>query len=116
MDFNRRNFLTLLPVAILAGCTKTNSQPEPKDHRQECQMCGAIWFITPDDPSEVIPPTVEWCFHDGTYCQVGLKLLIEQQRNDETQEPSERMIEHCRECQGCRCATFTPSEWAEINR
>jgi len=82
---------------------------------QKCDMCGAQWWITPvENPDEVVPPTVEWCFHDGAYCKDGFAMIMEQHEKGESQELERRWLNHCLSCKGCRCAAFEPEEWRKI--
>lgn len=99
-------FLTL---SLLTGCNSKQTT-----FNQRCLMCGAEWTIEPLDNKEV-PPTIEWCFHDGKLCEIGLDLVKEQLKNGESEGLEKRFIDHCKVCTGCRCASFTPEEWAAAN-
>ena len=77
-------------------------------------MCGSKWLVTPLDPNCEVPPTVDWCFHDGSYCEVGFGMILDASKNGETPERMRQWLNHCLECQGCRCAAFSPEEWTEI--
>jgi len=111
----------VLPFIVLfIGCgTVDDAKPEPKPQRtewsQKCDMCGAQWWITPvENPDEVVPPTVEWCFHDGAYCEDGFAMIMEQHGKGESQELKRRWLNHCLACKGCRCAAFDPDEWRKV--
>ena len=106
-------------IALFIGCVSVDdAKPEPEPQRKEwpqtCEMCGVEWLVTPNDPSEAVPPTVEWCFHDGVYCEVGLEIMIESQKNGETDELNRRWLNHCLTCRGCRCAAFDPDDWRKV--
>ena len=102
-------FGTLL-LLILIGCSpappiRVAYQP------QTCLKCGAEFDVLPANPSDVVPSTIEWCFHDGKLCHEGLDLIIEgMNKGDDTS-----FLEHCKKCEGCKCATFTPEEWSRLN-
>lgn len=103
-------------IVLLVGCTsyKPEAKP-PREYPQKCEMCGSEWMITPvRNPDEVIPPTVEWCFNDGRYCSFGLDMVIEANADGDSDDLNKRFIRHCLECQGCRCASYSPSEWRHI--
>lgn len=81
-------------------------KPPVKVYTQICEKCGAEWQVIPS--GEKVPPaTVPWCFHDGAYCDEGLRLVISPGSRDE-------FIAHCLTCESCRC-TFTPEQWREIS-
>ena len=111
----------VLPFIVLfIGCgTVDDAKPEPRPKRKEwsqkCDMCGAQWWITPvENPDEVVPPTVEWCFHDGAYCKDGFAMIMEQHEKGESPELERRWLNHCLSCKGCRYAAFEPDEWRKI--
>lgn len=81
---------------------------------QTCDMCGSEWLVTPyKNPDERMPPTVEWCFNDGAYCEEGLELIINSEGT--SGDESERLfLNHCLTCQGCRRAAFSPKRWHAI--
>lgn len=98
-----------LLLMLSLGCNQSKTI-----YNQRCLMCGAEWTIEPLDGKSV-PPTIEWCFHDGKLCEVGFELVKEQLKNGESEGLEKRLIDHCRVCAGCRCASFTPEEWANAN-
>lgn len=115
----KRRYVVLPLIALFIGCVPLdNVKPEPKPQRKEwpqtCEMCGAKWLVTPNDPGETVPPTVEWCFHDGQYCEIGFAMIVEQQKNGQSDNLERRWLNHCLSCKGCRCAAFDPDEWRKI--
>ena len=108
-----KNHHLLILIITLIGCTPVNNT-KPKEWPQKCQTCGTEWLITPNNPNETIPPTIEWCFHDGKYCETGLTIIIKQSKNKQSNELNNQFINHCLECKGCRYAAFNPEEWKKI--
>jgi hypothetical protein len=106
----------VLPFIVLfIGCGKVEPMPQRKEWPQKCEMCGAEWIVMPvDNPNETVPPTVEWCFHDGSYCADGFAMIVEQGKTVESSELERRWLNHCLSCKGCRCAAFKPDEWRKI--
>ena len=101
---------------VLAACSaerevvnETDIGPYVTYTTQTCERCGTIFDVLALDGQE-IPPTIEWCFHDGGYCEAGLAMLTQ----SEGQNSSE-FIDHCYKCDGCRMAAFTPKQWNELN-
>ena len=116
---NEKLLSLLLSTVTFIGCTAVDdAKPEPKPQRKEypqaCEMCGAEWVVMPNDPSETVPGTVEWCFHDGAYCEQGFAMIIEQEKNGPSDELERRWLNHCLSCKGCRCAAFEPDEWRKV--
>ena len=106
-------------IALFIGCGLVDdAKPEPKPQRKEwpqtCEMCGAEWLVTPNNATETVPPTVEWCFYDGQYCETGFTMIVEQQKNGQSDNLERRWLNHCLACKGCRCAAFNPDEWRKI--
>lgn len=108
-------YLILLLAMLLMGCG--TEKPEHPDNFttfiQTCEECGEKWEVLSKSP---VPPTVEWCFYDGNYCQEGIKIMAEVIRNEipEVEKKLEiKFIEHCKTCKGCKFATFTPKSWKE---
>jgi hypothetical protein len=109
-------------VALFIGClsvddAKPKPRPQRKEWPQKCEMCGAEWLVVPvENPDEVIPPTVEWCFNDGHYCEVGFQLILKKNHVlvAELNDIERQFLNHCLSCQGCRCAAFKPHEWRKI--
>lgn len=109
----------ILSLTLLIGCfpseaVKTDPKPQQEWQPQKCEMCGSEWVVMPNDPQEKVPPTVEWCFNDGSYCVEGFHMLTEQVENGMSPELERRWLKHCMECRGCRCAAFDPEEWQKI--
>lgn len=110
----------VLPVfALIIGCmpdgdARPGQKPQRKEWPQVCEMCGTEWMVIPNDPDEAVPPTVEWCFHDGQYCEVGFAMMIEKAKDGESADLERRLINHCLTCKGCRCAAFSPEEWRKV--
>ena len=109
----KRHYLVLPFISLFGGCLSETPEPS-KEWPQTCEMCGAEWLVTPNDPSEQVPPTIEWCFHDGDFCQVGFAMIQEQATDGQPDELERRFLNHCLSCQGCRCAAFDPDEWRKI--
>lgn len=112
---------TLLGIATIIGCssaddvkTDTVVVVHRKQWPQKCEMCGAEWIVVPNDPSEPVPPTVEWCFNDGSYCEEGFEIILDQLKNGRSEELDRRWLNHCLKCKSCRCAAFTPEKWHKI--
>ena len=106
-----RNSVIVLSCLLALGCSSVE-KPQPREWPQTCLMCGATYTVTPvRDPNKKIPPTVEWCFNDGAYCDVGFELVMRQL--DEVPEIRRKLVNHCLECKGCRCAAFDPEDWKE---
>lgn len=104
-------------IAFFIGCSSVDvakPKPQRKEWPQKCELCGAEWLVMPNDPSEVVPPTVEWCFHDGSYCQEGFSMIVQQAKNGKSDESERQWFNHCLTCKGCRCAAFEPDEWQKI--
>lgn len=109
---NLRKLYFSFLVAMALGCTSVSqvAKPERREWPQKCEMCGSTWLVTPDDPRKKVPPTVEWCFKDGSYCEVGLQMIIDQTSGDISVK-EQQWVDHCLTCSGCRCASFDPDEW-----
>ena len=117
MTSAKTTVFVLVLAAMVLGCTRGKpgpAKPARQEWPQKCEMCGAEWRVTPDDPNEAVPPTVEWCFHDGSYCDVGLDMMIDAGKNGKTSERERQWLNHCLACKGCRCAAFDPDEWRKI--
>ena len=110
----------ILIVALCVGCTSVEQAPEkpkPREWPQTCEMCGATLTVTPvRNPDEKIPPTVEWCFNDGAYCDEGLGLMLKANHVmlDDLLATKREFLKHCMKCKGCRCASFDPDDWKKI--
>lgn len=94
----------------------SSSKLQTKEWPQKCELCGAEWTITPLDPNEVVPPTIAWCFNDGSYCDEGLVLMLKENHVllDELLETKREFLRHCIKCKGCRYAAFDPDEWRKV--
>ncbi len=118
MIVQKRRFTVLSFIAVLIGCgatDETKPESQTKEWSQKCDMCGTQWVVTPvGNPDEVVPPTVEWCFRDGVYCEEGFAMIMDQHKKGGSQELERRWLNHCLSCKGCRCAAFEPDEWRKI--
>lgn len=85
---------------------RSDSKPYWNEHPQRCEICGSEWLVTSLDGSPV-PPTTEWCFYCGFYCEEGIGLVVRTQDSATHAE----LVTHCRECIDCRRAAFTPEQW-----
>lgn len=100
--------------------TKPGPQPEQRPaavklYTQRCERCGTVWTVQPINPNSPVPPeTIEWCYHDGGYCEVGLKIIVEAHRNGRTATDERAWLNHCLTCESCRMASFTPEGWRKI--
>lgn len=106
-------------VALLFACSGGAVRPKPsvagvKEWPQRCEMCGAEWLVVPVASTDEVPPTVEWCYLDGMYCDVGIGIVAEEAKHGKTRELEKRFLSHCLECKGCRYSAFEPDEWHAI--
>lgn len=103
-------------ITMALGCESVGPVDKPvrREWPQKCEMCGASWLVTPSKLGETVPPTVEWCFNDGSYCDIGLDMIIDAGKNGETPEGKRKWLNHCIGCKGCRCAAFDPDEWRKV--
>jgi len=105
-------------ILLFTGCQKTDppkpTAPERREYPQTCEMCGAKWLVTPNNPNDTVSPTIEWCFHDGHYCEIGFAMILDAEKNGQTNEKNRQWLNHCLTCQGCRCAAYDPAEWKKI--
>jgi|694.fasta_scaffold26353_5 hypothetical protein len=85
-------------IATLMGCNSSHFVSI-----QTCQMCGAQFEV---QSNEKQPSTIEWCFYDGAYCDIGLDTMFNSDQ--------EAFIKHCENCVGCRCAAYTPESWKAL--
>lgn len=110
--------VTSLIFIVLVFAFPHESKPTDngrKEWPQRCLMCGREYIVTPvKNPNEVIPPTVEWCFDDGQICSVGFEMIMDQAEFGPSQERERQWLNHCLECQGCRCAGFKPDQWKKV--
>jgi hypothetical protein len=110
----------VLLCTLLLGCNKPPEEKpsnQRKEWPQKCEMCGAKWLVTPvERPDEAVPPTVEWCFYDGSYCEVGFQLILKANHvlASELRSVEREFLNHCLSCRGCRRAVFSPQEWREF--
>ena len=113
---NRKIYALTVFVVLLTGCKSVEpTKPQPTEWPQTCEMCGAEWLVTPiENPDEQVPPTVEWCFHDGAYCGEGLDMIIKSETEGGSEDLERQFLNHCLSCKGCRCAAFSPDEWNKI--
>lgn len=112
-------FSLILSLLLMVGCDEPAGPVELNDGSGRkswpvtCEMCGHGWQVIPNNPEEVVPPTIEWCFDDGGYCQNGVDLLIEATDSHSDKSPEAKaFFSHCKICVGCKCAAFTPDRWA----
>jgi hypothetical protein len=104
---------------LLSGCEATVPAP-PRDYWminqvQKCEMCGSTYIVN----SKVKEPaTSEWCFDDGVPCWEGLRILAQFDMNKTPKDAyaQSKWIEHCKDCVGCKCSTFSPEEWHDITK
>jgi hypothetical protein len=107
----------MLGLAMLVLCNVDTSRPKQERRSndakpawnevpQVCENCGREWLVTSLDGSPV-PPTIEWCFHCGFYCEEGIGLAV---RSTDAATHAE-LVNHCRTCVDCRRAAFTPEQW-----
>ncbi len=104
----------LLLSLLLIGCSKIENRPAKKDtlwFPQTCLKCGSKYDVCPTDPKRKVSPTVEWCFNDGAYCETGFVLLQDILREHPINGADVRFVDHCRVCDGCKCAAYEPHEW-----
>lgn len=110
----------MLGLAMVVLCNVDTNRPkqERRDNDakpawnevpQVCENCGKEWLVTSLDGSPV-PAKTAWCFYCGFYCETGIGLAI--RANDS--ESKAALVAHCRECDECKHAAFTPEEWAEV--
>ena len=110
----------IILLSLFVGCYTSDPTPKKavqrKEWPQKCEMCGSEWLVTPNNPNEIVPSTVEWCFNDGNYCETGFQLILK--RNHvllfELKDVELEFLNHCLNCKGCRCAAFDPDEWHKI--
>lgn len=88
---------------------KHDAKPAWNEFEQVCENCGQEWLVTPLD-GKPVPTKVAWCFYCGFYCETGIGLAI--RANDD--ESKAALVAHCRECNDCKYAAFTPEQWAEV--
>lgn len=104
----------LAMLSVLCGCQQAiEVKPIRKQWDQACEKCGRQFTVERLDGGEV-PPTTEWCFFDGSYCEEGLAMVIDVVENGESPERTKAFIDHCRQCFGCRAAAYDPDEWHAI--
>ena len=105
--------IVLLSILLL-GCN-TVEQPKPKNQwwHQSCDKCGRDWYIYLPNGGKIPPKTIEWCFSDGDYCETGFKMVIQSVKNKED-FPTDEFVKHCKKCEGCKCAFFTPKSWNSV--
>lgn len=104
----------LLLSLLLIGCTRIDNRPAQKGMQwfpQTCLKCGSEFDVSPVDPKSEVSRTVEWCFNDGAYCDAGLVLLQDIMSEHPIDGADIRFVEHCKACEGCKCAAYEPEEW-----
>ncbi len=107
--------LLLLLVILLTSCKAPSTlKPLRPEILQTCQTCNTKWLVTPINPNTVIPPTIEWCYLDGNYCEIGFEMIKEAIRNNEDLDNNHNWLNHCLKCSNCRMAYFSPKEWKEV--
>lgn len=77
---------------------------------QRCESCGEMWLVIAKE-GEAVPERIEWCPFDGKNCEDGLRIYL--QAFDA--EGEKKVVEHCRSCEGCRKAFYSPSQWREVS-
>lgn len=82
----------------------------PKSYIQVCQTCGEEWEVTPLRPDQEVRPTVEWCLHDGAFCEQGFNLYVRSEGNLIDRD----FLNHSLQCRGCRYAAYSPEKWNYI--
>lgn len=110
-------FRLLVVAMLLIGCSKIDNRPSQKGMQwfpQTCLKCGSTFDVCPVDPAKAVPRTVEWCFNDGAYCETGLELLQPHLIGEESSDSNNRFIDHCKTCDGCKCAAFEPEDWRRL--
>lgn len=82
---------------------------------ETCLKCGTTYDVMSREP---VPEhsTIDWCFNDGNLCEVGFELIKEQLRDGESEALNHKVFEHCKVCEGCRYASYTPEKWRSANR
>ena len=108
------SYLFAISAKSIGDDTHNEKDSQQKNYRQACDMCGSEWIVTPSDRNEKLPATVEWCFNDGGYCEVGFEMILDAENEGETKDRERRWLNHCMVCSGCRCAAFSPEEWRKI--
>jgi len=108
-------FSSVVFCCFATGCSKPE-EPKPSSQwwKQTCEKCGAEWSLYHPNGGTAPPKTLEWCFQDGNYCWTGFA-MIQKSIKDESAFPTAEFVSHCKKCDGCKCAFFTPSKWKDAN-
>jgi len=91
---------------------------------QTCEKCGAAWSVhayAGQSLRDDLPESVEWCRSCGTFCEVGFDFIISifdehGKTGGVSDATNEAFVRHCQSCEGCKCAAFSPAEWAELQK